>query len=570
MNECDIEYPPCECDEPTESSLPVGIEMRPMEPRDLDEVKRLHEQCFPVRYDMAFYENVVRGFITRGQGNAKEPLYTQVAVVPTPPGGLDDGRRAGGYGGYGDSNIWSTAKANVDHRGSPEGVPMSVDEDGPETGGGEEEEQQQQQPRRYSPSGAQADGAGAPGAAATGGSAGCSGGAVGAGRVEAAGEGSTWAPSAGADGSGADVGGSARKKGAGGAGRETGQTGKSIVGLITCQVMPADRCRDQDRLGLGREGSAHSEVVYILTLGTEMRYRRQGIGRALLRRCVWLSRQEPSIGAVYLHVITTNPPAHRFYESEGFVQVCEISDYYRINGELYDCFLYALFVNGAQPPGEWGWGIQSLSRRLRSIISFFRRTLGQVPEEGKLTAAVVAAACSSTSSQESKEARLQQQQGDPEEMELDEERPPPPPCDASGRTSSPDQGRAPKPFAAAVDARSSRGSREQPTGVGNNATAITGCSGAASASAPKRYPGRGFACSVQATQQPCSSTVVQAGLLHGGISGDDHDHHHPRNEDVRGNLNLVAAVPSRGGGGGVAPPTVTLWDASTSGVGAWG
>ena len=38
------------------------------------------------------------------------------------------------------------------------------------------------------------------------------------------------------------------------------------------------------------------------------------------------------------------------------------ADYYRINGELYDCFLYALFVNGAQSPGEWGWGIQSLSR----------------------------------------------------------------------------------------------------------------------------------------------------------------------------------------------------------------
>lgn len=53
--------------------------------------------------------------------------------------------------------------------------------------------------------------------------------------------------------------------------------------------------------------------------------RPQGIGRALLRRCVWLSRQEQSIGAVYLHVITTNPPAHRFYESEGFVQVCCIS-----------------------------------------------------------------------------------------------------------------------------------------------------------------------------------------------------------------------------------------------------
>lgn len=53
----------------------------------------------------------------------------------------------------------------------------------------------------------------------------------------------------------------------------------------------------------------------------------------MLRRCIWLSRQEESIGAVYLHVITTNPPAHRFYESEGFVQVC------CINGENPRCLL---------------------------------------------------------------------------------------------------------------------------------------------------------------------------------------------------------------------------------------
>lgn len=29
-----------------------GMELRSMEPRDLTAVKRLHEQCFPVRYDM--------------------------------------------------------------------------------------------------------------------------------------------------------------------------------------------------------------------------------------------------------------------------------------------------------------------------------------------------------------------------------------------------------------------------------------------------------------------------------------------------------------------------------------
>ena len=36
----------------------------------------------PAAVHQAFYENVVRGVIVRGQGGTKEPLYTQVAVVP--------------------------------------------------------------------------------------------------------------------------------------------------------------------------------------------------------------------------------------------------------------------------------------------------------------------------------------------------------------------------------------------------------------------------------------------------------------------------------------------------------
>lgn len=195
-----------------------------------------------------------------------------------------------------------------------------------------------------------------------------------------------------------------------------------------------------------------------------------------------------------------------------------------------------------------------------------------MPEEGKLAAAVVAAAGSSTPSHESEEASLQQEQGDPEEVELDEERPLPPPpplCDAAGCSHSPNQGRAPKPFvvaaaaagAVAVDARrSSRGSSES---TGNDA-AVAAASASASAGAPERCPGRGFACSAQGAQQPtCSLTAVPV-LHHGGVSGDDD---HPRNED--GREKFVAAVSSRAEGGG-APPTVALWNAATSGVGAWG
>lgn len=39
-----------------------------------------------------------------------------------------------------------------------------------------------------------------------------------------------------------------------------------------------------------------------------------------------------------------------------------VADYYSIDGELYDCFLYALFVNGAKRPTDWDWALKGLSR----------------------------------------------------------------------------------------------------------------------------------------------------------------------------------------------------------------
>ncbi|CAM9876341.1 unnamed protein product [Ectocarpus sp. 8 AP-2014] len=459
------------------------MEMRPMEPEDLVEVKRLHEQCFPVRYDMAFYENVVRGFITRGKGDVEEPLYTQVAVVPPPTDGCCG---------------WPGSDSHAEE--------CPVDGDSPgqsETG---------ERSRRYPPHGGDVSGCGSAAEQVAAAGQGCGG----TEHERRATPGSR-CPLADAGGGSDD---SLDEGGADGGRERRG----NIVGLITCQVMPLIRCRDQDRLGFntsygGGGGAAHSEVVYILTLGTETSYRRQGIGRALLRRCVWLSRQEKTIGAVYLHVITTNPAAHRFYESEGFVQVCCIDDYYRINGELYDCYLYALFVNGAQPPGEWGWGIQSLSRRLLSIISFFRRTLGQVPEEGKLAAAVAAAGGTSDPEQE-------QQERGPEELEQGEE---------SRRMISPFAAEAAATGAAAAAYRKSGVAR----GGGDQSSAA-----ATGAGAPLHPSGRGFANGPQRTP------------AYRGSDGS------PRIDSLEGSKTDTGSVH-----GGARKTTVTLWNAV--GMGAW-
>ncbi|CAM9303016.1 unnamed protein product [Ectocarpus fasciculatus] len=467
------------------------MEMRPMEPEDLIEVKRLHEQCFPVRYDMAFYENVVRGFITRGKGDAEEPLYTQVAVVPPPTDGCCG---------------WSGSES----RG--EECPA----DGGDSPGQSETSEQS---RRYPPHEGDVSGCGSAADQGAGTGQGC-------GRTEHEGKAIPGSIRPLADAGG----GSGDSLDGGGAGGGVQERRGSIVGLITCQVMPLSRCRDQDRLGLhtpygGRGSAAHSEVVYILTLGTETSYRRQGIGRALLRRCVWLSRQEESIGAVYLHVITTNPAAHRFYESEGFVQVCCISDYYRINGELYDCYLYALFVNGAQPPGEWGWGIQSLSRRLLSIISFFRRTLGQVPEEGKLAAAVAAAGDTSDPEQQQHQKR-----GGPEDMEQGEE----------------ESRRMISPFAAEAAARGAAVAACRKSGVarGGGGDQSSAAAAATGAGTPLHPAGRGFANGPQRTP------------AYRGSDGA------PRIESLEGSKVDTGSVSV-----GAKKATVTLWNAV--GMGAW-
>ncbi|CAM9223725.1 unnamed protein product [Choristocarpus tenellus] len=120
-----------------------------------------------------------------------------------------------------------------------------------------------------------------------------------------------------------------------------------IAGLITFQVLPLSKCQDADWLDIWQP-DLHPDVVYILNLGTEEVHRRKGIGRVLLGRCLDHARRSPSVGAVYLHVITENHQAMSFYQSEGFERVGEIPEYYYINEKLYDGYIYAKYFNRAR------------------------------------------------------------------------------------------------------------------------------------------------------------------------------------------------------------------------------
>jgi histone acetyltransferase MCC1 len=92
----------------------------------------------------------------------------------------------------------------------------------------------------------------------------------------------------------------------------------------------------------------HSKLFYIMTLGTVKEYRHLGLATQLVRQVEQnVVTRDNQLGTIYLHVITLNDAAIRFYEDKlGFYQVQEIQDYYSIDGHPYNCFLYAKFYHG--------------------------------------------------------------------------------------------------------------------------------------------------------------------------------------------------------------------------------
>lgn len=88
-----------------------------------------------------------------------------------------------------------------------------------------------------------------------------------------------------------------------------------------------------------------------------------GVASDLLHQCLAHARSHPRCEAVYLHVITYNVAAIRFYERNGFVRLREINDFYVINDQKWGCFVYIHYLERPPPPP----GVFSFSR-LAAII----------------------------------------------------------------------------------------------------------------------------------------------------------------------------------------------------------
>lgn len=97
---------------------------------------------------------------------------------------------------------------------------------------------------------------------------------------------------------------------------------------------------------LVEDPTLHSRLFYIMTLGTISEYRHRRLATKLIRQVMDDVQTDPRCGAIYLHVITFNNAAIRFYEKLGFYRVAEIKDYYTIDNRSHNCYLYAKYYHG--------------------------------------------------------------------------------------------------------------------------------------------------------------------------------------------------------------------------------
>jgi len=112
-----------------------------------------------------------------------------------------------------------------------------------------------------------------------------------------------------------------------------------------------------------------------MTLGTAPEYRKLGLATMLVKQCIQdMVLPHPGCGALYLHVITTNPAAIAFYEQDSlrFHRVKEIPNYYTIDDEFHNCYLYAKYFHGTYNYHP----CQSSSYKDRAVCPFATRQRG--------------------------------------------------------------------------------------------------------------------------------------------------------------------------------------------------
>ncbi|CAF0801492.1 unnamed protein product [Rotaria sordida] len=123
-----------------------------------------------------------------------------------------------------------------------------------------------------------------------------------------------------------------------------------IVGLVVADILPLGSCNREDQQILHKSFPLTTPVCYILILGVEKEYRRQGLAGILLQQLLNTLYERATCKAVYLHVLYSNRQAIKFYQSKQFQYRVHLPHYYCIKGDNFDGYCFALYINGGHPP----------------------------------------------------------------------------------------------------------------------------------------------------------------------------------------------------------------------------
>ncbi|KAJ7340152.1 N-alpha-acetyltransferase 60 [Desmophyllum pertusum] len=127
---------------------------------------------------------------------------------------------------------------------------------------------------------------------------------------------------------------------------------RNIIGLLVAEVKTKSLCNKEDAGILSFSFSDDTQVAYILSIGVVNVFRRHGIGTLLLDSFLshLTTPERENCKAVYLHVLTTNSAAVKFYDKRHFRQFRYLPLYYAIDGTHKDGYSYVLYINGGEPP----------------------------------------------------------------------------------------------------------------------------------------------------------------------------------------------------------------------------
>ncbi|KAL0403927.1 UNVERIFIED_CONTAM: Histone acetyltransferase MCC1 [Sesamum radiatum] len=122
-----------------------------------------------------------------------------------------------------------------------------------------------------------------------------------------------------------------------------------LIGFITARIVSAKESEIEDLLSFD-SSKTDQTLVYILTLGVVESHRNLGIASALIHEVIKYASNLSTCRAVYLHVISYNNSAILLYKKMSFQCVRRLYNFYFINGQHYDSYLFVYYVNGGRSP----------------------------------------------------------------------------------------------------------------------------------------------------------------------------------------------------------------------------